>query len=506
MRRKPTYAELEKSVEKLEPRDHLCCIYETEEEHRSLLTPFLRHGLGQREKVLYIVDDHTAEKILNYLRDDGLEVDSYLKNGQLRVLTVAEAYMQGGVFDPDSMIALLREENTRALDEGYTALRVTGEMSWVLKGLPGSERFIEYESKLNDFFSSSKCLAICQYDRRKFEASLLLDVLITHPSVVIGTQTYDNFYYIPPKDYLGPFPEAAKLDNCLKTLLEHKRTEKVLQESEKRYRALVEDMPALMCRFSPDGTLSFVNNAYCRYFDRNREELVGENFFKFIPKQERKKIRTYFESLSEEMPVISYEHKVVAPNGEDRWQRWTERALFDEKGKLKQYQSIGRDITEQKQAEIALQEKEQKLERQAQNLEEVNTALKVLLEHREEEKKKSEENILANVKKLIFPYLEKLENYRLDEKNQTYIDIIRSNLKDLIAPFANILSSNYSVLTPTEIQVADLIRHGRTSKEIASLLNVSLKAVSFHRGNIRKKLDLVNKKRNLRSHLQSLST
>lgn len=133
-------------------------------------------------------------------------------------------------------------------------------------------------------------------------------------------------------------------------------------------------------------------------------------------------------------------------------------------------------------------------------------ALKVLLEHREEEKKKSEENILANVKKLIFPYLEKLENSRLGDKNQIYIDIIRSDLKDLIAPFANKLYSKYSVLTPTEIQVADLIRHGKTSKEIASLLNVSLKAVSFHRGNIRKKLDLVNKKRNLRSHLQSLST
>jgi PAS domain S-box-containing protein len=288
--------------------------------------------------------------------------------------------------------------------------------------------------------------------------------------------------------------------------LERKRAEEALRESEKRYRALVEDMPALICRFLPDGTLSFVNTSYCRYFDKNPEELVSKDFFQFIPEKEREKIRRYFQTFSEKMPVKSYEHQVVVPNGEVRWQRWTDRALFDEKGNLNQYQSVGHDITDQKQAEIALQEKEQKLERQTRRLEEVNTALKVLLEHREEEKKKSEENILSNVQKLIFPYIEKLENSRLDDKNKTYVDIIRSNLKELISPFGNTLSSKYSILTPTEIQVADLIKHGRTSKEIASLLNVSPKAISFHRGNIRRKLGLVNKKINLRSHLQSLAT
>ena len=136
--------------------------------------------------------------------------------------------------------------------------------------------------------------------------------------------------------------------------LERKRAEEALRESEKRYRALVEDMPALICRFLPDGTLSFVNTSYCRYFDKNPEELVSKDFFQFIPEKEREKIRTYFQSFSEKMPVKSYEHQVVAPNGEVRWQRWTDRALFDEKGNLNQYQSVGHDITDQKQAEIAL--------------------------------------------------------------------------------------------------------------------------------------------------------
>ena len=96
-----------------------------------------------------------------------------------------------------------------------------------------------------------------------------------------------------------------------------------------------------------------------------------------------------------------------------------------------------------------------------------------------------------------------MEKSRLGDKNATYLGIIKSNLKDIISPFSNSLSSKYLSLTPSEIQIADLIKQGKTSKEIALILNVSPKAVSFHRGNIRKKLGLLKEKINLRSYLQS---
>jgi DNA-binding CsgD family transcriptional regulator len=83
------------------------------------------------------------------------------------------------------------------------------------------------------------------------------------------------------------------------------------------------------------------------------------------------------------------------------------------------------------------------------------------------------------------------------------VNIIKSNINDLISPLASNLSSKYFSLTPSEIQIADLIKHGKTSKEIALMLNVSPKAVSFHRGNLRKKLGLLNKKINLRTYLQT---
>jgi len=132
---------------------------------------------------------------------------------------------------------------------------------------------------------------------------------------------------------------------------ERKWSEEALRESEERYRMLVEDMPALVCRFLLDGTLTFVNSSYCEYFNKNRADLIGENFFQFIPEKDREKVRNHFQSLTHERPMVTYEHQVITPKGEIRWQRWTDRALFDGQGNLSEYQSVGFDITGHRRAE-----------------------------------------------------------------------------------------------------------------------------------------------------------
>ncbi|MHC4179496.1 MAG: MEDS domain-containing protein, partial [Planctomycetota bacterium] len=222
---------LEQKLEGLKPGDHLCCIYETDEEHRALLTPFMTQGLDQGEKVVYIVDVRTSDDVLGYLREEGLDVERYLKAGQLRVLSAAESYTRETVFDPDGMISLLESETGRALAEGFSALRVTGEMTWALRGLPGSDRLLEYEAKLNEFFPQKRCLAICQYDKRRFKPGLLMDILAAHPLAVIGTRLFDNFYYMPCKDLLGPDPEAARLNNWLHNLDARRQGEDALREA-----------------------------------------------------------------------------------------------------------------------------------------------------------------------------------------------------------------------------------------------------------------------------------
>jgi PAS domain S-box-containing protein len=163
------------------------------------------------------------------------------------------------------------------------------------------------------------------------------------------------------------------------------------------------------------------------------------------------------------------------------------------------------DITEQKQTEEALKEREKELELKTHNLEEANIALKVLLKRREEDKTELEDKILLNIKELVVPYLEKLKKNGLDERQEAYVSILESNLNDITSSFSHRLSSKYMHFTPTEIQIANLLRRGKTSKEIAELINSSPKNVAFHRENIRRKLGLKNKKTNLKSYLLSLT-
>jgi DNA-binding CsgD family transcriptional regulator len=238
--RKMAYGRPLRTIAELERGDHACCLYETEEERRAVLMPFLRQGLERGEKVLYIVDAHTPEAVLTHLRDEGLDVEPFLAHGQLAIVSRDETYMQQGVFDPDAMIALLRADTDQALVDGYQALRVTGEMSWALRGLPGSERLIEYETRVNDVFRGGSCLAICQYDRRAFSAALLLDVLCTHAIAVVGAEVYDNFYYLSPANLLGHEAAEARLRNWVDQLTQHKRAEKALREAKEELRSTVE--------------------------------------------------------------------------------------------------------------------------------------------------------------------------------------------------------------------------------------------------------------------------
>jgi len=167
-------------------------------------------------------------------------------------------------------------------------------------------------------------------------------------------------------------------------------------------------------------------------------------------------------------------------------------------------QRLEDEIAEHKKAEEALRNREAELKLNSRHLEEVNTALRVLLRQRDEHKVEIEEKVLSNLRKLVIPHIETLKASDLDAKQMGCVNMLESNLKDLISPFSQKLSSEYLGLTPKEIQVANLVREGKTTKEIAELLNVSTNAIVFHRYHIRKKLGLKNQKINLRSYLSSL--
>ena len=161
---------------------------------------------------------------------------------------------------------------------------------------------------------------------------------------------------------------------------------------------------------------------------------------------------------------------------------------------------------ERKKAEDDLKQSEKELQLKSQTLEEANIALKVLLKHREEDRSDMEENILSNVKKLVLPSIDKLKNLKLNETQLDHVNIIENHLKEIISPFLHNLTTKHFDLTPREIQIATLIKEGKTTKEMTEYLNISATAVDFHRKNIRSKLGIKNDKTNLRSLLLSMSS
>jgi PAS domain S-box-containing protein len=433
-----------------------------------------------------------------------------------------------------------------------------------------------------------------------------------------------------------------------------------LAESEARYHILVERQIEAMCRWLPDMSLTFVNDGYCAICGKERAGLIGRKWIEFVPEGSHETILRYIQSLGNKLQATTSEHELIAADGRTIWLLWNTYPLLDKQGVTVEYQSIGRVITEHKQAEVALRESEQRfrdladkapvgiyllegnvavyvnqrfaemngytrdeligkdkfkdlthpddwqraeersvkrlaagpgyqekfgfrgitktgqtiyvegysavttyqgrpaiigigidvteqrkiqeelenyrnqleglveektfqlntaiqelqedivrrkevekeLEVKSSNLQEANVALRVLLKQGEEYKEELEEKVYSNIKELVLRHVWILRNTRLDTDQKILLDIIETNLNKVISPFSKKIGAfNF---TPKEMEVVALIKEGKTTKQIAGLLNVSLDAVSQHRYQIRRKLDLNRKKTGLRSYLLTL--
>ena len=218
-----------------------------------------------------------------------------------------------------------------------------------------------------------------------------------------------------------------------------------------------------------------------------------------------KEITMEMSGQEDPLTPLNLELELFCKDGSTIWAETKITFLRDTDGRLVGILGVTRDITKRKQAEETLKKRERELEVKSSYLEETNIAMKVLLKHREEDKIKLGQDVLANVKELVSPFINKLKTSRLDDDQIACVDTIETNLSNIISPFLRNMSSQQYRLTPKEIQVANLVKEGRATKEIADMLNLSTSAIDFHRNNIRTRLGLKNKKINLRSYLLSLS-
>ncbi|KUG11626.1 sensory transduction histidine kinase [hydrocarbon metagenome] len=147
----------------------------------------------------------------------------------------------------------------------------------------------------------------------------------------------------------------------VRDITEKSRQDSLIRENEELFRNIVEDQTEFVCRFLPDGTHVFVNEAYCRYFGKTRDEITGHRFIPAIHPEDREQLRDHLAGLTPENPVASIEHRIIMPDGSIRWQHWSDRAIMDDQGRVREYQSVGRDITEKKETDRALRQAHQKL-------------------------------------------------------------------------------------------------------------------------------------------------
>jgi PAS domain S-box-containing protein len=298
-------------------------------------------------------------------------------------------------------------------------------------------------------------------------------------------------------------------------ITELKKAEVFLRESEERYRSLAENSLVGIWQITLDGYTIYINPAMCRMLEIENPEVLNGKTYEFFGDDENLEIVK--RELTKRKKGISstYEVEIIGEKGTKRNVMISAAPIFLSEDKVHSTIGTFTDITDRKNAEKALIKAHNELEQRVKNrtkeletkknsLEELNTAMKVLLKKREEDKIDIEKNVMTNVKELVWPYFEKIKKTKLDDQQRALLSITESNINEIVSPFTRTMSLKYLNLTPTEIRIANLIRHGSSTKKIAEIMKVSPRTVETHRKNIRRKIGLEGKRANLRSHLLSL--
>lgn len=181
---------------------HVCAFFNSADEEYDLLLPFVKEGLERGEKSFHIVDPRLRADYQRRLANLGVDVPAVTTSGQLEVRVWEDAYLRGACFDQDAMLALIEDVLKTAKASGYPLTRLVAHMEWSLTGQPGCEDLVAYESRLNDILPHYQDPVICTYDLAQFRGDVVMDILRTHPLVILAGVLQYNPFYVPPQTLL----------------------------------------------------------------------------------------------------------------------------------------------------------------------------------------------------------------------------------------------------------------------------------------------------------------
>lgn len=292
-------------------------------------------------------------------------------------------------------------------------------------------------------------------------------------------------------------------------ITERLKDKKALAASEEKYRTIVQNIEDMYFELDLTGHLVFFNDAVLKNFGYTPEEAMGMHYTRYISPDHLDQAWQYFTDRYRAGKIGGLlNYTVIRKDGSGMDIEVVATVIRNESGKTCGFRGIARDVTQRKRAEQNLRDMhealEKKVQERTQGLEEANVALKVLLKKRESDREELGKQMVLNIREIISPYIERLKNTSSREMRQVLIEIIERNLEDVTSPFMQDLALKLHRLTPSEIQIINLIKHNKTSKEIAAMLAISPRTVETHRDNIRKKLGIKNRKINLKSYLLSI--
>jgi hypothetical protein len=174
---------------------HICYLYNDDDERRRIMSLFARHALLEGERLDYVADVPDRADFPRVLAELGLLRPPHDLSGHVELATTRDGYFPEGAFDPDATLARIREHYREAMASGLSGARITGEMAWALRGVPGSERLVEFESRINELVRETPSTVMCQYDLREFDGATMFEVMSVHPVMVVGGQILRNPFY-----------------------------------------------------------------------------------------------------------------------------------------------------------------------------------------------------------------------------------------------------------------------------------------------------------------------
>ena len=180
---------------------HVCLIYESEEQRQKIVSEYLAAGIKQGEVVRYFTDKTPPETVRSWLSELGIKLPIDENDESFRITKAENAYCPDGQFKPQNMINESIKRYDKAKEAGFKGSRACGEMSWALKGIPGSDRMLEYEVLLNTVDTTFPHTGMCQYDARLFDGATLFKVLQVHPYIIAQGQVVNNPYYVKPEEF-----------------------------------------------------------------------------------------------------------------------------------------------------------------------------------------------------------------------------------------------------------------------------------------------------------------